>query len=156
MQIFGMILILFSGVGAAFVLLQGQRRELESAEAVLELLLYVKTAVDTYLMTASELLRSCNGDILRKIGYSSEKPPESFLELMEASDIPDETVRDIFFDFAKGFGKNYRRRQSEDCALAIEKLRLRVGELEKALPVRRRMIVSICISVSLILVILLL
>ena len=156
MQIVGIILILVSGVGAAWVLLQGQKRELESAEAVLELLLYVKTAVDTYSMTASEMLRSCNSDIVRKMGYSGEEPPSSFLQLLEASEISDGTVRDIFSDFARSFGKNYRRRQSEDCSLAIERLRVRVSELEKALPVRRRMIVSICISVSLILVILLL
>lgn len=157
MEIWGIILILFSGAGIAFSLLQSGRETLDCARAALDLLNYVKNAVDNYSMPASEILQNCDRDIFRRLGYSAQRGvPTSFLELWENSNMADGISRDIFFGFASSFGKNYRRQQSEDCQRAAKALGERLAELEGALPVRRKMIISICISVSLILVILLL
>lgn len=157
MEISGIILILFSGAGIAFSLLQSGRDAVDCTRAALELLNYVNNAVENYSMPASEILQGCNRDIFRRMGYPEERGvPTSFLELWESCNISDQASRDIFFSFALEFGKKYRRQQADDCRRAAKALGDRLAELEGALPARRKMIISICISVSLILVILLL
>lgn len=157
MEIWGIILILFSGIGIAIYLIGGSQNVLNCAKAALELLTYTKNAVDNYSMPAAEILAGCKQDIIFNLGYDDcKRSPESFLELCDGAQMSDRVSAQILLDFAKGFGKNQRRQQSEDCQRAIEKLRLRVSELEGELPMRKKMILSICISVALVLIILLL
>lgn len=157
MEIWGIILILFSGAGIAFSLLQGGSDAIACARATLELLCYVKNSVENHSMPASEILRNCDRDIFLRMGYPvSRGAPASFIELWENCNMADTVSRDLFFDFASGFGKSYRRQQVEECQLAARAVGERLAELEGAMPARRKMIISICISVSLILVILLL
>ena len=141
----------------ALYLIRGSESTLNCAKAALELLIYVKNAVDNYSMPAAEILGSCGEEIIRNLGYPDHKErPASFIELCECCEMADRSSADILLDFAGGFGKNYRRQQSEDCERAIERLRVRVSVLENELPARKKMILSICISVALVLIILLL
>ena len=157
MEIWGIVLILFSGLGVAFYLIRNGEGTLRCAKAALELLIYAKNAVDNYSMPAAEILGSCGQDIIRDLGYPDQmKRPVSFIELCESCEMSDSSSADILLDFANGFGKNYRRQQSEDCERAIEKLRARVSVLENELPARKKVILSICISAALVLIILLL
>ena len=156
MEIWGIILILFSGIGVAIYLIGGAQNVLTCAKAALELITYSKNAVDNYSMPAAEILAGCKQDIIFDLGYdNSKKRPESFLELCDGAQMSDKASAQILLDFANGFGKSYRLQQSEECQRAIEKLRLRVSELEGELPMRKKMIVSVCISVALVIIILL-
>ena len=157
MEIWGIILVLLSGAGVAFFLVRDADSKLLCAKTALELMVYVKNSVENYSMPASEILRERHKDIVDGLGYREEtEPPKSFAELCEGCEMSDPAVRDILLEFADSFGKKYRRQQSEDCQRTLEKLRLRESELERELPGRKKMICSICISVSLVLIILLL
>lgn len=157
LEIWGIILVLLSGIGVAAFLVRGEDSRLVCARTALGLMAYVKSSVDNYSTTASEILRERYEDIVDGLGYPEGKEaPKSFIEMCEGCEMSDSTVRDILIEFAQGFGKHYRREQSEDCQITLEKLRFRVSQLEKELPGRKKMIFSICISVSLVLIILLL
>lgn len=155
MEIWGIILVLLSGIGSAAFLVGGENRRLLCAKTALALIVYVKSSVDNYSMTASEILTERHEDLVVGLGYPEEKgPPTSFMEMCELCEISDPAVSEILLEFAQGFGKHYRREQSEDCQRTLEKLRFRVSVLEKELPGRKKMIFSICLSVALVLVIL--
>lgn len=157
LEIWGIIFVLLSGLGLAAFLTHGADGRLICAKAALELMTYVKASVENYSMPAAEILRERHKDIVDRLGYhGGEEPPQSFTEMCKGCEISDPAVREILLEFAEGFGKNYRRQQSEDCQRALEKLCLRVSELERELPGKKKMIFSICISVSLVLIILLL
>ena len=157
MEILGIVLILLSAAGAIFSLLGRIDGELDGLKALTELIGYVKMSVENYSMSASEILRRCDVGLLERLGYPKGAPrPSGFSELYENSYVADRTAREAFGSFAADFGKSYRLEQTRQCQSFAELLRVRVSELEAALPARRKMIISLCTSAALALVILLL
>ena len=73
MEIWGIILILFSGIGVAIYLIGGAQNVLTCAKAALELITYSKNAVDNYSMPAAEILAGCKQDIIFDLGYDNSK-----------------------------------------------------------------------------------
>lgn len=157
MEIWGIVLILLSGAGAVFSLLGSLENKVRCVKALVELTVYVKSSVENYSMSVSEILRGCDRALLTRIGYPEGADiPRSLVELLEGSDITDDAARGAFCELAVDFGRNYRQQQTRQCELCIDALRKRAAELEAALPARRKMIISVCASAALILVILLL
>ena len=157
MRTIGIAALLTGGLGVAYVLLKASSLVVFQSKALLEFVLLVRNSVENYSMSVSEILNSVPNTLMRDCGYSEEHDkPNSLSSFFEHSDIKDLRIKAIVSDFSREFGKSYRSRQSELCGICVERLRLRIGELEREMPKRRKMIISVCIACALILVLLLL
>ena len=102
-------MLLFSGVGVASFLVKEAENALFRTRAWLELVRWIRSAVDNYSMSVSEMLSSCDRELLWRLGYPvNECIPESFFDIVEATDIPDRASREAVECFLADFGKNYR------------------------------------------------
>ena len=156
MKMIGIIFLCLSGLWLASVLIKREEMRVCCVTSLVRLVEAAKRAVENYSMTASEILMSCEEELICGCGYCGEQRPESFLEMSRLCDIDDEESRRIFSEFAQDFGKNYRERQTEKCEDCVLKLKLREEQLSERLAVRKKLILCGCASFSLAAVILLL
>lgn len=156
MKILGIVLLCFSGFGVTAVLLGREEERLAVISALAELLEIIKRGVENYSMSASQILRSCDRELLRRCGYQGEDTPQGFLDMSGNCRIPHREAADVFAEFASDFGKSYRLRQAQRCAEALSRLRDIEGRARARLPDRRRVIICGSVSFTLIIIILLL
>lgn len=155
MQIIGMITVCVSGLGLSLLLVRREELALRRVSALIRFFEFVRASVEHYSLSASEILARCDGELLFLCGYEEADGPESFSDMAEHCDIPDREAEEIFSEFAAGFGKRYRARQAAKCSEYIERLTVREKRLREELPARRKMIIGLGISLTLIMVILL-
>ena len=156
MKILGIVFLCLSGFGVASVLLGREEERLSVISALVELLEIIKRGVENYSMSASEILKSCDRELLRRCGYQGEDTPQGFLDMSINCRVPHGEAADVFSEFASDFGKSYRVRQAERCAEALARLRDIEGRVRSQLPDRRRVIICGSASFTLIIIILLL
>ena len=155
-KIIGIMLVCFSGLWLSGSLISREKEKAERTSSLARLAEEAGRAVENYSMTASEILRAMGEDLMRSCGYSLEGIPSSFSELCDNCDIPDEESRRIFSEFAKDFGKNYRGREAQKCNECAARLKERGEKLAVELSAKKKLISCVCISLSLLAVILLL
>lgn len=156
MYLIGIFVLCFSGVGLAAVFLKRAEANLTRSKALLEFVSFVRSSVENYSMTLSEIFESCPSELLNDCGYPMpEEAPNGLWDFFELCDVDDSRIKSILADFSREFGKNYRYRQSELCGICVDRLRARIGELEGSLPERRRVIIGVCAACTLILLLLL-
>ena len=157
MAIAGIVLLLFSGIGIAFILSREADLSLSRTRAIIELLSFTRNSVGMYSMSASEILQAFGAEKIRKCGYPDENAfPQSFFEMSENCVIPDAECRDTFLNFSRGFGQGYRQQEVQRCEEYIERLRKKESEQASALAAKKKMIFGVSIGATLILLILLL
>ena len=157
MAILGSVALLLSGIGIAYLLARDAERCVACTRALLALVRFTRNCVSMYSMSASEILKKCEAELLDGCGYPNEAPlPASFSELFLNCEIPDKESRVAFSDFADGFGTAYRAEEILRCEDCIEKLRKREMYLTSALPSKKKMIysVSLCSALSLLILLL--
>ena len=151
-----MITVCISGLGLSMLLIYREELALRRVNALIRFFEFVRSSVRHYSMSASEIIRRCDGELLFLCGLADgEDRPESFLDMAERCDIPDGEAEKIFSEFARDFGKAYREEQAAKCDGYIARLTDRERKLGEELPSRRKMIIGLGISLTLILVILL-
>ena len=157
MKTLGILILIFSGSGIAFSLLENARGALSRTQAWLEFMRLIRSWVDNYSMSATEILRSCDAELLLRLGYpENADAPESLDGLVAASDIPDGETREAVEAFFEDFGKSYRGEQVLRCNECIDKLRAREAYLTEQLPLKRKIIVSVSLCATAVAIILLL
>ena len=151
-----MIAVCVSGIGLSALLVHREETALRRVSALIRLLEFVGSSVRHYSMSAPEILSRCDGELLFLCGFNDGGDrPESFLDLAERCDIPDDESARIFSEFAESFGRAYRAEQASRCDGYIARLAEREAILRDTLPARRRMTIALGISITLALVILL-
>lgn len=149
MKILGILMLLFSGVGIAFFLIEQARYVLSRTQAWLEFVRLVRSSVDNYSMSASEILRACTPELWQRLGYPEDDgTPESFDAVVALSDIPDRESREAIESFFGDFGRSYRAEQVLRCDECIDKLRAREKYLVKQLPIKKRIILSVSLCAT--------
>lgn len=156
MRALGALLIFLSAVFLSGALLERERERAARVGALASFVEYVRTAVENYSMSASEILRSADAELLRGCGYLLDEVPENLAKMCEACVIEDGESKRIFFELAADFGKNYRERQSERCSECARALRQRYESIRAELGTRKKLISALCICIALALIILLL
>lgn len=157
MKILGVIVLLFSGVGLAVRLSRDEDRALRQARALLEFLSFVNDAVENYALPASQILLSCDPEIIFAMGYrEGAGMPTSFEELALGCDFCDAETSSVLSEFAGDFGNGYRAQQVAKNGHFIDKAKRRLEKLERRVPGRKKMILSVVLCITLIVIILLL
>ena len=151
-----MIVVCISGLGLSALLVYREETAVRRVGALVRFLEFVGSSVRHYSMSASEILSGCDGELLFLCGLNDGGDrPESFPEMAERCEIPDDESARIFMEFAEGFGRSYREEQAAKCDGYIARLAEREGVLRDALPSRRKMIIVLGVSITLAIVILL-
>ena len=157
MKILGVAIVLFSGMAIAVALSKEEDKKLLRTRAWIELLILVRSSVDGYSMSASEILASCDRRLLSRLGYPDcELVPQSLSALAQSVDIPDREIADAVSDFLSDFGKNYREYQVSRCDDCIGKLRERETALALQIPAKKKVVfaVSLCAAAAVVILLL--
>ena len=157
MKILGIAILLFSGIAMAVSLSKEEDKKLLRTRAWIELIILVRSSVDSYSMSVSEILAACDRRLLSRLGYPDEaSAPRSLSALVQSVDIPDGESADAVRDFLSDFGKNYREYQVSRCDDCIGKLRKRESVLALQTPAKKKVIFAVSLCAAAVVVILLL
>ena len=152
-----MMAILLGGLGISFLLVRDEETKISRTSALLEFSIFLKDSVENYSMSASEILRSCDERLLERCGYETgAELPKTFLDFVSKIDVPDSESRRAVDSLVRDFGSCYRREQVDKCERCISALRKREDSMVRAFPIRKKVIISVCVCASLVLLILLL
>ena len=157
-------MLLFRFAGAALLIIGGwscsayfNRRtegELDSAEAAVSLLRFVKNEVECFSLPVSDIMRKCPRELLSAFGYR-EPSADSLEAFVSGADISDRETERILREFSSEFGKCYREEQVKRCEHYISRLEGRRLELNGQLPAKKRISSTLFLSGSCALAILL-
>ena len=156
LKILGIAILLFSGGGIAVFLSKEEDIKLLRTRAWIEMMIFVRSSVDSYAMTASEILASCDKGLLQRLGYGEEIAPQSLSGLFESVGVPDRESGEALRSFFGDFGKNYREYQVSRCDDCIRRLREREAELSSGIAAKKKVIFAISLCAAAAVVILLL
>ncbi len=155
MKIIGMLVLLCSGFGIARCIIGVEERSLLCTRALLALLVYTRDCVAIWGMSVSEILAKCDKKLMRACGISENAPtPVDFVQMCERCMISDKDSKEAFVRFSHEFGKSYREQELKKTDQCIEKLKSRAESMERRLPQKKKMVYGVCISASLVLLIL--
>ena len=151
----GILLLAVSGAMGAYFLNRSAADTLRQVEGWLTLVRTVQTQVECFALPATEILRGLDPDLLRSCGYEGEGVPESFEELARQCTLRDGETCRLVTGFCKEFGTGYRGEQVRSCAYYAAGLGDRRQTLASALPNRKKLNTTLCVSGALAVVILL-
>ena len=120
-KLIGGAILVLSGGGTAIFLCRYHRRRLETLDALIALLFYIKGQVDCFARPLGEILTSLPKETLGACGLT--RPPSSLQEIVEECRIylDRESLR-LLSGFASEFGTNFRQEQVKRCAHYISLL----------------------------------
>ena len=146
----GAVLLLFGGVSLGRALCQKIEAGFAQTEGFIALLKYIRNQIDCYLMPVDKILAGCDPGILETCGVSADADLSvihSFSELLDCCELCiSEVLAELLRKFAGELGTSYRDTQLKICDYYIGKLTAERDRLQAELPARRKMIMTICIS----------
>ncbi len=155
MKILGITILLFSGAACCFVLIAELDRRIKNIRALCEVLRITKRMVESFSMSAPDILSKLSHELMRDCGYLRTDTPQGFWDFAVACEVCDREAKEILLEFAGEFGKSYRPEQIRQCEYHIERMSERESGLSQKLPVQKKLVLAVGISVTLMLVILL-
>lgn len=155
MKILGVAILLFSGAAFCFVMVSELERRLKNIRALCELLRITKRMVDSFSMSARDILNKLPRELMNNCGYSDATAPQGFYDFAVACEVCDREAKEILLEFAATFGKSYRAEQLRQCEYYVERMSERELELSQKLPVQKKLVLTLVLSVTLMIVILL-
>ena len=153
--IIGSLIIALSALAIAVELVAEVEATARSVSALRSALEHTKNMIDCYSLPADEILRRLDSSVFEECGYAKGDIPKSFLDFLEGSDIKDAEGRDIFFAFAKDFGKSFRTDELSRCSLYLERMRAREQKVMKEAQKKKRVIYTVAVCSALGVIILL-
>ena len=153
--IIGSLIIALSALAIAGELVARVEASVRSTSALRSVLEHTKNMIDCYSLPSDEILRRVDRSVLLGCGYEKDDTPKSFSALLDGSDIKDPESRDIFFAFAKDFGKSFRVDELSRCSLYLERIRAREQKMVKEAQKKKRVIYTVAVCSALAVIILL-
>lgn len=154
-RILGAGLLVGSGVWGAYRVNRASLGTLRQIESWLTLLRGVRSEIDCFALPLPVILSRVDRSLLRACGYTGDRSPQSFDEMLRGCVIHDREAERILRRFSEEFGRGYREQESLGCEYCLRLLQERRDRLGEQLPVKKRLCSTLCICVSLALAILL-
>ncbi len=148
LKLIGFLLILAAGGGAAALSVRTERRRLEVLDGWIDLIAYVRSRIDCFLMPQDAILASCGRELILRCGGTL--PCHSFSALARAAEryLTPEGAR-LIGAFTHGIGSGYREEQVRACDYYIDALREIRKKQAEALPARLRVRGALCLTAAL-------
>lgn len=147
LKLIGGGLIVSAGGFAAYTMAHAERRRLTVLEAWIDLILFIRSQIDCYLMPLDEILSKSDEAILRACACRTPHPSLPSLLASSRSYLGEESGR-LIASFVKEIGGSYREEQLRRCDYYITALRTERNKLAESLPSRIRLSVSLCLCAS--------
>ena len=138
-RIIGGTAIILSCTMAASYINSLEKRKIEQAEALIELVKYTRDQIDSYAMPIEKILLGSK-EILIKIGKENIK---SFSELSEGCI---EECRKTILLFGESIGKGYREQQVKMCDRVLSELESIRKKLAEAYPSKKKTNSALCFA----------
>ena len=147
LKLLGCLLILASGALAAFSAARHERTRLSVLDGWIDLIFYIRTQIDCYLMPLNEILAGADRELLRAcmggesaVGLSTLLQNSQFYLNSEA--------RRLISAFVREIGSSYREEQVKRCDYYISALRGIREKQGEELPARVRVCVALCLCAA--------
>lgn len=149
LKILGAFFVAFSGIMLSVRLNRRISTSLRHAEAWEQLLGQIKNEVECFSLPVSEILARTDPSLLSLCGYIGESAPEGLSELVENTVFTDAEICRVATRFASEFGRCYKNEQVERCAYFTALMSERRKKIAAELPSKRKLNATVCLSVSL-------
>lgn len=133
---------------------------LDGVDSMIGVIRYIKNMVDMYSLPLPKILDRMKNDtrgkrLLAGCGYCEKELPCNINEMRSFSFVGDDEVKGLFCEFLSEFGVGYREEQIKLCERYEELLSERREKISAELPIKKKRNVTLCITGTLIPVILL-
>lgn len=155
-RIVGALMLAVSGFGSAFMMNSKLSAALKQTEALVAFIRFVRSQVECFGMPAADIIATCDPMLIEACGFSGGELPSTMSELARCLEVSDAESAALMRSFCDGFGRGYIEDQIKECEYYTELLRERRQALADALPLKRRVNSTLCISSALAAIILLL
>ena len=148
LKLFGCFFVLASGAFGAFSLVKYQKTKLRVLDSWIDLIFFIRTQIDCYLMPVGEILQSAEPSLLRACACGGKASSLSAL-LQGAQRWLDPEAHRLLDSFVREIGGCYREEQVKRCDYYLERLsHVREKQME-LLPSKTRVSAVLCICASL-------
>lgn len=154
LKIIGILLILCSAFFVANKQIVEIEESVRSASALRSIMEQIKNMIECYSLPIGQILKKVELSTFKDCGYESEKAPCDLLEFLEKSSVSDTESFEIFFAFAKDFGKEYRQDELLRCSMFLERIRNREQKLLKESAKKKKVVLTVSLCAALAVVIL--
>lgn len=154
LRIIGVALILCGAFCIAERMIADLEATLKATSALRETLEQIKNMVACYSLPIGQILARLDPSIFEALRYEGGQP-SNLLELIEGSEVLDAESREIFFAFAKDFGREYREEEATRCAVFLERMRSREQKLYKEKAKKKKIILTLSLCMALAVIVML-
>ena len=157
-KLLGAILLTAVGGYGAWMLGRRDSIRIDRVEAWIALLRLTGNQIDCFSLPVPEILARCDGNLLRRLGWSGDAPPADFRALVRSDASEGLTMegKRIAVGFSEEIGKGYRQEQLRACDYSIGLFSAERDRLLSQLPQKRKRDITLCMAAALGTVILLL
>lgn len=147
MKLLGGLLILAVGGVAAYGTSKYERKRLAVLDGWIDLIVYIRSQIDCYLMPLNEILQCGDRTVLD--ACMSPANATDLGAILDASSLylDGERLR-LLKNFVQETGSSYREEQLRRCDYYITALRTQREKIASELPARRRLCVTLCLCVA--------
>ena len=147
LKLCGVLLILLVGGCCAYLSVCYEKKRVRVVEGWIDLIHYIRTQIDCYLMPMQEIL--ANGDRMLLEACMSPANAADLPEILNASSIYlDGGVRRLLERFIYKLGDGYREEQLLRCDECIRELQAHKERLSAELAMRIRIVISLCLCIA--------
>lgn len=148
LKLLGAILILCVGGSCALGTVQYEKKRLRILDGWIDLIFYIRTRIDCYLMPLGEILVAGREEIPEL--YTHDGPATDLHAILRASVIYlDGDAKRLLESFVREIGSSYREEQVQRCDYYITALRTLREKYAAELPMRLRLSVTLSLCISL-------
>jgi hypothetical protein len=148
LKLCGCLFVLTSGTFGAFSLVKYQKTKLRVLDAWIDLIFFIRTQIDCYLMPIGDILSG--GDRALFEACMSPSNAADLPAILNASGIYlDGDGKRLIENFVREIGSGYREEQLKRCDFFISSLRNEREKIAAALPMRVRLCATLCICIAL-------
>ena len=140
-KIFGVLLILASGISTALLSTRHEKNKLTVLEAWIDLIDHIRGQIDHYLLPLDEILASADEALLFRAGGGIRRRTLSGI-LLAATPRLSEEGRRLIKTLLRDLGSSYRDEQVKRCEDCLSALRRERERMKAELPARIRLSVA--------------
>ncbi len=152
-RMLGALLLSLSGALMTYRLNRRAADKLRRAEALCELLSFIRAEVDCFSLPISEILKRADKQTLKDSGYQARCTPHTLWEVYRGIHWQDKQSEKLFHRFCTEFGRGFRDEQVSRCTYFLAQLEEHKRTLERELPSKKKLNSTLCMSGSLALLI---
>ena len=147
LKLLGVALILSAGGFAAVCAIRYEKRRIAVLDGWIDLILYIRTQIDCYLMPIGEILAVADPSLLRSVLCNSPRPDLTALYHTSQFYLDNESKR-LVCTLIRELGTSYREEQLRRCDYYTSVLRRIRDKRQEELPARVRVTVALCLTAA--------